>query len=54
MVYVGANQIGNPPITNLQGKIKATSSTGAVLEQTSLLLIHSYQDYKLKNFLIKV
>lgn len=34
MAYVGGNQIGNPPVTNLQGKIKATSSTGAVLEQT--------------------
>lgn len=34
MAYVTANQIGNPPVTNLQAKIKATSSTGAVLEQT--------------------
>lgn len=34
MAYVGGNQIGNPPVTNLQAKIKATSSTGAVLEQT--------------------
>jgi hypothetical protein len=33
MAYVGSNQVGNPPISNLQGKIKATSSTGAVLEQ---------------------
>lgn len=26
--------MSDPPITNLQAKIKATSSTGAVLEQT--------------------
>lgn len=34
MAYVSSNLVGNPPITNLQAKIKATSSTGAVLEQT--------------------
>ncbi|MBD3906759.1 MULTISPECIES: hypothetical protein [Chryseobacterium] len=32
MAYV--TNVPNPPITNLQAKIKATSSTGAVLEQT--------------------
>lgn len=34
MAYISGNQLGNPPISNLQAKIKATSSTGAVLEQT--------------------
>lgn len=34
MAYVSSNLVGNPPVTNLQAKIKATSSTGAVLEQT--------------------
>lgn len=32
MAYV--TNVPNPPVTNLQAKIKATSSTGAVLEQT--------------------
>ncbi len=33
MAYVSNNLIGNPPVTNLAGKIKVTTSTGAVLEQ---------------------
>lgn len=32
MAYINNSQLGNPPVTNLAGKIKATTSTGATLE----------------------